>query len=59
MSLLPTTYARIAPRSRLAIQNFIDFRVEGVDLDYWGEVKVVLLNHSAKDFMVQAGDQIA
>ena len=30
-----------------------------VDLDYWGEIKVVLFNHSAKDFAVYAGDRIA
>ena len=30
-----------------------------VDLDYWGEIKVVLLNHFADDFAVQASDQIA
>ena len=53
------TYARIAPRSGLAIHNFIDFGMGVVDLDYRGEIKVVLFNHSAEDFNVQASDRIA
>ena len=32
---------------------------ELVDSDYWGEIKVILFNHSAEDFAVQAGDRIA
>ena len=59
MSLPPGTYARIAPRSGLAIINFIDVGAGVVDLDYWGETKVVLFNHSAEDFKVQAGERIA
>ena len=53
------TYARIAPRSGLAIRNFIDIGAGVVDSDYWGEIKVVLFNHFAKDCKVQAGDRIA
>ena len=30
-----------------------------VDSDYWGEIKVVLFNHSTEDFKVQVGDWIA
>ena len=37
----PGTYARIAPRSGLAIRNFIDVGAGVVDSDYWGEIKVV------------------
>ena len=59
VSLPPGTYARIAPRSGLAIRNFIDVGVEVLDSDYWGEIKVVLFNHSVEDFPVQAGDRIA
>ena len=59
VSLPPGTYARIAPRSGLAIRNFIDVGMGVVDSDYWGEIKVVLFNHSAEDFAVQAGDRIA
>ena len=59
VSLPPGTCAQIAPRSGLAIRNFIDVGARVVDLDYWDEIKVILFNHSAKDFVVQAGDQIA
>ena len=59
VSLPPGTYARIAPRLGLAIRNFIDGGAGVVDSDYWGEIKVVLFNHSAEDFVVQAGDRIA
>ena len=53
------TYACIAPRSGLAIHNFIDIGAGAVDSDYRGEIKVVLFNHSAEDFKVQVGDRIA
>ena len=59
VSLPPGTYARIAPRSGLAIRNFIDVGAGVVHLDYWGKIKVVLFNHSAEDFAIQAGDRIA
>ena len=53
------TCALIAPRSGLAIRNFIDVGAGVVDLDYRGEIKVVLFNHSAEDFKVQSGDRMA
>ena len=58
--LLPLdTYAQIAPRLGLATRNFINVGVGVLDSNYWGEVKVVLFNHSAKDFTIQVGEQIA
>ena len=60
MAALPAdTYARIAPRSGLAIRNFINVGVGVVDSDYRGEIKVVLFNHFAEDFTAQASDRIA
>ena len=59
MSLPLGNYAWIAPRSGLPIRNFIDVGVGVVDLDYWGEIKVLLFNHSAEDFVAQACDWIA
>ena len=56
LALSSDTYAHIAPHSWLTIRNFIDIRVGVVDLDYRGEIKVVLFNHSAKEFIVQTGD---
>ena len=43
----------------MAIRNFIDVGAGVVDSDYQGEIKVVLFNHSAEDFAIQAGDWIA
>ena len=40
-------------------QNFINVGVGVVDSDYRGEIKVVLFNHFAEDFVVQVGDRIA
>ena len=46
----PGTYARVAPRSGLAVKHFIDTGAGVVDEDYRGEVGVVLFNHGAADF---------
>ena len=37
-------YGRIAPRSGLAVKNFIDVGAGVIDSDYRGEVKVLLFN---------------
>ena len=52
-------YARIAPRSGLSVKKSIDVGAGVVDKDYRGEVGVVLINHSSKDFEVNVGDRIA
>ena len=52
-------YARIAARSRLVLKNFIDVGVGVVDSDYKGEPRVVICNHSEKDFKVNKGDRVA
>ena len=52
-------YARIAPRSRLALKRFIDVGAGVVDGDYRGEVGVVLFNHGDQDFEVKMGNRIA
>ena len=59
ISLPLGTYSRIAPHLGLAIRNFIEVRAGVVDSDYQGEIKVVLFNHSAEDFTIEAGDWIA
>jgi dUTP pyrophosphatase len=53
------TYARIAPRSGLAVKNFLDTGAGVVDYDYRGEVGVVLFNHSEVDYEVKVGDRVA
>jgi len=53
------TYARLAPRSGLAVKKSINVGAGVVDYDYRGEVRVVLCNHGDEDFTVSAGDRIA
>jgi len=55
----PGTYARIAPRSGLAVKKFIDTGAGVVDADYRGNVGVVLFNFGEDDFEVKVGDRIA
>ncbi|KAJ8709137.1 hypothetical protein PYW07_008963 [Mythimna separata] len=52
-------YGRVAPRSGLAVKNFIDVGAGVIDEDYRGNVGVVIFNHSDKDFEVKKGDRIA
>ncbi|XP_064548591.1 uncharacterized protein dUTPase [Drosophila montana] len=53
------SYGRVAPRSGLAVKNFIDVGAGVVDEDYRGNLGVVLFNHSETDFEVKRGDRIA
>lgn len=46
----PGTYGRVAPRSGLAVNHFIDVGAGVIDEDYRGEVRVLLFNHEAQDF---------
>lgn len=52
-------YGRVAPRSGLAVKNFIDVGAGVIDEDYRGNIGVVLFNHSDQDFNVKKGDRIA
>lgn len=52
-------YGRVAPRSGLAVKNFIDVGAGVIDQDYRGNVGVVLFNHSEIPFEVKKGDRIA
>lgn len=53
------TYARIAPRSGLALKKFIDVGAGVIDEDYTGPVGVVLYNHAQQPFEIKKGDKIA
>ena len=53
------TYGRVAPRSGLAANHFIDVGAGVVDEDYRGLLGVVLFNHSKIDYKVKKGDRIA
>ena len=59
ISFLAGLYARIAPRSGLALKRFIDIGADVVDGDYRGEVGVVLFKHGEQDFEVKMGNRIA
>lgn len=53
------TYARIAPRSGLALKHSIDVGAGVIDYDYRGPVCVILFNHGDSDFAISRGDRIA
>lgn len=52
-------YGRVAPRSGLALKNFIDVGAGVVDSDYRGNLGVVLFNFGDSDFIVNQGDRVA
>jgi dUTP pyrophosphatase len=57
---IPTsTYLHIAPRSGLANSSMIDIGAEVVDVDYRGEIKILLFNLSNKPFKIKKGSKIA
>jgi len=59
---LPEGYeAQIRPRSGLAIKKGISLvNTPGtIDADYRGEIKIILINLSKEDFLVEDGERIA
>ena len=50
IAIPPQTYARVAPRSGLAVRHGIATGAGVVDEDYRGELGVVLFNHGRQDF---------
>ena len=57
--LPPGTYGRVAPRSGLAVKQGLTTGAGVIDIDYTGEVKVLLFNHGDDDFTVRRGERIA
>ena len=51
----PDCYGRVAPRSGLAVKNFIDVGAGVIESDYRGEIGVVLFNFSSEDFCINMG----
>ena len=49
----------IWPRSGLAVKKGIDCGAGVIDSHYRGEGKVLLFNHSDKEFQIEQGDRIA
>ena len=52
-------YGRIAPRSGLALKNFIDVGAGVIDGDYRGNINVLLFNFSNTEYVVEKGARIA
>ena len=52
-------YGRIAPRSGLALKEFVDVGGGVVDGDYSGNIGIILFNHGINPFLVTKGDRIA
>ncbi len=70
VSLLPTNFSveipqgfeiQVRPRSGLAIKHGIGILNSPgtIDSDYRGEVKIILMNFSKEDFVINRGDRIA
>ena len=52
-------YGRIAPRSGLAFKEGLNTGAGVIDSNYLGEIKVLLFNHTDKNYQVKAGDRVA
>lgn len=52
-------YAKICPRSGLAIKHSIGIGGGVIDSDYRGEICVIVFNHGDKDYEIRCGDRIA
>ena len=52
-------YGRVAPRSGLTINHFIDVGAGVIDSDFRGHLRVVLFNFGGADFIVKRGRPIA
>ncbi|WP_338241494.1 dUTP diphosphatase [Aurantiacibacter hainanensis] len=61
VAIPPGYEIQVRPRSGLALKHGISVpNTPGtIDSDYRGEVKVIMINHSANDFAIERGDRIA
>ena len=53
------TYGRIASRSGLALNNYVEIKGGVIDPDYTGNIKVILHNFGTTNFKVKKSDRIA
>jgi len=58
INVRPGHYARVAPRSGLAVKNFIDIGA-GVYSNDEGELLVLMFNYGTEAFTVKKGDRVA
>src|ERR1700676_96118 len=57
---LPAGYeAQVRPRSGMALKNSITVNFGTIDPGYRGEIRVVMFNLSAGDYVIEKGDRIA
>ena len=59
LGIPPGYYGRIASKCRLAIQNQVHVGAGVIDLNYTGEIKVLLINNSKLYYQVKEGEPIA
>lgn len=59
LEIPPDCYARIAPRSGLAVRNGVHVGAGVVDSGYRDEIKVLLFNHGDSNVDIKKGDRIA
>jgi len=61
MALAPGYEAQVRPRSGLAWKHGVTILNSPgtIDADYRGEVKVILINHGSRDFIITRGMRIA
>lgn len=52
-------YGRIAARSGIALNNFIDVGGGVLDADYRGPVGIIVVNHGSSSFQIYPGDRVA
>ena len=52
-------YGRIAPRSSLTLNYFIDVGAGVVDEDFSSNICIILFNFSNEDFYISKGDRVA
>src|SRR5207237_7396642 len=53
------TYGRLASRSGLASKEGIEVGAGVIDADYTGELRVLLRNHSSRNYQIRKGERIA
>lgn len=59
MYLPQGTYGRLAPKSNLANNHFIDVGAGVIDADYQGTIYVLLYNHGHRPYRIEEGEAIA
>ena len=59
ISLPDDSYGRIAPRSGLALHNFLQVGGGVIDRNFRGNLGVIIFNHGSTDYKIKHKDRIA